>query len=48
MIIMMKKEKPMPLTMVQCGKCGYSWEPRGETKPVSCPRCKRYDWGNKK
>ena len=26
-----------------CKKCGYKWESKLEN-PLSCPRCKRYDW----
>jgi rubrerythrin len=27
----------------KCKKCSYEWESRKET-PISCPRCKRYDY----
>ncbi|MBU0894948.1 MAG: hypothetical protein KKB88_05895 [Nanoarchaeota archaeon] len=27
----------------KCKKCGYEWESKIDN-PVSCPRCKRYDW----
>lgn len=27
----------------KCEKCGYEWVSRIE-KPVSCPKCKRYDF----
>lgn len=31
----------------KCEKCGHEWIPR-KRKPVSCPRCKRYDWDKPK
>lgn len=32
----------------KCSLCGYEWNSRKEGKvPVSCPRCKRYDWREK-
>lgn len=27
----------------ECKKCGYKWKSK-LIKPISCPRCKRYDW----
>lgn len=24
--------------------CGYRWWPKGNKKPVACPKCKSYDW----
>ena len=27
-----------------CKRCGASWLPRIETKPVQCPRCKSLAW----
>lgn len=30
--------------MNHCKRCGHEWETRGDKEPLSCPRCKRYDW----
>ena len=30
--------------MLTCKKCGYEWEPRSATRPVSCPECKSRRW----
>ena len=30
--------------MLTCKRCGYKWEPRSETRPVSCPECKSRQW----
>ena len=33
---------PEPL---HCRLCGHKWTPKKKGKPpLSCPRCKRYDW----
>lgn len=24
--------------------CGHRWWPKSDKKPVSCPKCKSYDW----
>lgn len=29
----------------ECGKCGHKWTPRQANKPVACPKCKSYKWG---
>lgn len=32
----------------KCSLCGYEWKSRKvEDVPISCPRCKRYDWKEK-
>ena len=31
-----------------CNQCGHIWTPRSEDIPRACPKCKRYDWNNKK
>ena len=28
----------------KCLRCGHEWTARTDDKPISCPRCKRYDW----
>jgi len=30
----------------KCNLCGFEWIPRTEN-PISCPKCKRYDWKKK-
>lgn len=35
------------LKELKCKKCGHSWNSR-TNKPVSCPRCKSYDWNKTK
>jgi rubrerythrin len=32
----------------KCNQCGHIWTRRAEGEPISCPRCKRYDWKAKK
>lgn len=27
----------------ECKRCGYKWKGKKQY-PVSCPKCKRYDW----
>lgn len=27
-----------------CLRCGHKWNPRIETKPLACPKCKSYEW----
>jgi predicted Zn-ribbon and HTH transcriptional regulator len=31
----------------KCKQCGHEWRSR-IGKPLSCPRCKRYDWNKPK
>jgi endogenous inhibitor of DNA gyrase (YacG/DUF329 family) len=31
----------------KCNLCGHTWKNRADY-PVSCPRCKRYDWNIRK
>ena len=31
----------------KCRVCGYEWESRTKL-PKACPKCKRYDWNDKK
>jgi len=31
----------------ECKQCDWKWEARKE-KPAQCPKCKRYDWEEKK
>jgi len=31
---------------VKCSVCGYVWKPKVKN-PVSCAKCKRYDWNKK-
>lgn len=33
--------------MNKCKQCEYEWYGRKE-KPISCPKCKRYDWNEVK
>jgi Zn finger protein HypA/HybF involved in hydrogenase expression len=28
----------------ECLRCGHSWVPRKDKRPVACPRCKSYTW----
>ena len=37
------------MTTYKCRLCKHTWQPRGldAMKPLSCPRCKRYDWEKK-
>ena len=36
----------MMVMMKKCLKCGHKWEAKRDY-PLSCPRCKRYDWNLK-
>lgn len=31
-----------------CERCGHTWLPRIETKPVLCPKCKSPSWDKKR
>jgi predicted Zn-ribbon and HTH transcriptional regulator len=33
------------MTKYKCKRCGYEWKSRVE-KPLTCPRCKRYDYNS--
>ena len=33
---------------LKCKLCGHEWIPRIKNKPTACPKCKRYDWEEKK
>jgi predicted Zn-ribbon and HTH transcriptional regulator len=33
-------------TNYKCRKCGHKWASRVE-KPITCPKCKRYDYDKK-
>lgn len=37
------------MTTYKCRLCKHTWQPRGSNviNPLSCPRCKRYDWKKK-
>ena len=37
----------MAAPKLTCRLCGHEWEPR-VPEPVSCPRCHRYDWKEKR
>ena len=28
----------------ECLRCGHSWVPRKDKRPIACPRCKSYVW----
>lgn len=28
----------------QCSQCGHAWLPRGEERPLLCPKCKSLRW----
>jgi predicted nucleic acid-binding Zn-ribbon protein len=32
----------------QCFRCGHAWQPRIETEPHCCPKCKSYKWQSPK
>jgi DNA-directed RNA polymerase subunit RPC12/RpoP len=34
--------------MKKCLHCGYTWQPRIETEPKACPRCKSPRWNEEK
>ena len=40
MTMNIKTQKPL----LNCSKCGYRWEQRGEDKPKECPDCKSRYW----
>jgi len=40
--------------MNKCNRCGHEWKTKTKLRgakerklPLCCPRCKRYDWGEK-
>lgn len=37
----------MIIIIMNCKRCGHDWTPRSES-PVSCPRCKSYEWDREK
>lgn len=44
---LMKDVRTIPKGNVQCQRCEWYWKPRIDD-PLSCPRCKSYDWKKKK
>lgn len=43
---MKQPDKPKPLDLLTCLKCGHKWYPKSERLPVVCPACKRYSWND--
>ena len=37
-------DNKMQLPRLKCKRCGYTWVPRIETKPKTCPNCKNPNW----
>lgn len=35
------------MTIQKCLRCDYEWESRVKY-PLTCPRCKRYDWNTRR
>ena len=29
---------------IECQRCEEKWDPSGDSLPLTCPYCKRYDW----
>ena len=32
------------LSGYKCARCGHTWLPRGEERPLLCPKCKSLRW----